>query len=974
MKIFLPNSKTVSIKLAFLIAFLLYVFQPISSVSAAALFYDSFDTNTINTDKWDVVDTESKLDQLQGYLRLKGGKASAAYNDPAMYAKTSFSRQVGRAFVNILRSSVSGAEGPVMHFATSAFPTTPNQNGYGISIDSTGAEAPLSRFNIVIPGSKVSYSFNPPSNAYDPTTAKSIDYLTTTILRSTGSYHLVSGGTFGTFPNATLLWVNNEGSDATLTPGINNKNTQAWMMESKVLDLTGDFADDWGLATAADSFNRSGNINTTAVDLKGSATWNTVTGTFTANGSAVTSSSVSRSVVTATTEGIYEVTMTSPAAGSFQGGLIFRYSDANNYWYFLGWHDRYQIGYVNGGVNNLVSQSGALSFGNNQTKRMRVIVNGNNICPFVEESKALFNCFTNSFNSSANQVGIYSNTTAVMTYDDFAAWPKTVTLPTEISDFTTVPEPTSTVVVSDTFTDTNATNLTSHTMNQGSGWQTPIATWSIDNNKVSPGTAPAMAVTETGITDMAVSVDLDLQQAGAGTTEWFAGVLLRYEDADNYTWARFLWQSGSPEIEIWDVVNDVASTNIFTPPGFMNATNITDLVVQGDTKTMTFVAKGNQVAAYMDDQLIVQARTSRTTGTKAGLIINDNVTTPLTTFDNFTVKTVNADTVEPPAVTDLEVVESPTVNAPELSWTTIHDDASGTDYYRVYRSTTEDQLGTKINIDGDTTTGVFTDNSVTSNTTYYYTIHAVDEAGNESDTDDNLQVSVEYNGAPDPTPTPTPTPTATPSTNNSTQSSSSSSGNSSPPSSPICSQEKPSSAPDLFQISARNNSLKLYFTPSSGSVDRYFISYGVTENGEGFGTEIPGNTSGVQSTEILQLQRNTRYYLKIRAGNGCMPGDWSNILIVNTSQRFPTYRWSSLPGVVNTTVRQTINTLKQQRPTIQLQPPSEITIPSILPASTPTPTPFIVPEAAKPVISPQAAPQTASFTGFLKQFFSNIFR
>lgn len=46
---------------------------------------------------------------------------------------------------------------------------------------------------------------------------------------------------------------------------------------------------------------------------------------------------------------------------------------------------------------------------------------------------------------------------------------------------------------------------------------------------------------------------------------------------------------------------------------------------------------------------------------------------------------------------------------------------------------------------------------------------------------------------------------------------------------------------------------------------------------------------------------------EVRAGNGCKPGEWSNQLSAKTGQRFPTYRWSSLPQIVATGVTQRIN-------------------------------------------------------------------
>jgi len=123
----------------------------------------------------------------------------------------------------------------------------------------------------------------------------------------------------------------------------------------------------------------------------------------------------------------------------------------------------------------------------------------------------------------------------------------------------------------------------------------------------------------------------------------------------------------------------------------------------------------------------------------------------------------------------------------------------------------------------------------------------------------------------------TPTPTPTTSTQTTT------SNNTSSVYSPSCSDQKPSNSPNLFQIDTTESSAKLFFAPVFGSVNKYFISYGLTNNAEGFGIEFSERSStGVLSYTINSLSPNTTYYFKIRAGNGCMPGDWGNTLKTQT--------------------------------------------------------------------------------------------
>ncbi len=69
----------------------------------------------------------------------------------------------------------------------------------------------------------------------------------------------------------------------------------------------------------------------------------------------------------------------------------------------------------------------------------------------------------------------------------------------------------------------------------------------------------------------------------------------------------------------------------------------------------------------------------------------------------------------------------------ELSWEKVSDPVSGTHFYRVYRSTEMGLTGDLISQDQKLTDEKFMDspNNLEHGQTYYYTIHAVDKAGNE---------------------------------------------------------------------------------------------------------------------------------------------------------------------------------------------------------------------------------------------------
>ncbi len=100
---------------------------------------------------------------------------------------------------------------------------------------------------------------------------------------------------------------------------------------------------------------------------------------------------------------------------------------------------------------------------------------------------------------------------------------------------------------------------------------------------------------------------------------------------------------------------------------------------------------------------------------------------------------------------------------------------------------------------------------------------------------------------------------------------------------PDCHDEKPSSAPDLFQINTTDSEANLFFTPINNT-SSFFISYSTNSNAEDFSADPVLASEGVQSYIIKSLKPNTVYYFKVRGQKGCMPGEWSNILKIKTQK------------------------------------------------------------------------------------------
>lgn len=99
-----------------------------------------------------------------------------------------------------------------------------------------------------------------------------------------------------------------------------------------------------------------------------------------------------------------------------------------------------------------------------------------------------------------------------------------------------------------------------------------------------------------------------------------------------------------------------------------------------------------------------------------------------------------------------------------------------------------------------------------------------------------------------------------------------------------CQDSVGTQAPWLYgAIPQTSNSVLLYFTQASNPVDRYAIQYGLASNEYLYGADaIPVELDSRMTYLVNDLKPNTTYYFKVRGGNGCMPGSWSNEVAVTT--------------------------------------------------------------------------------------------
>lgn len=122
-------------------------------------------------------------------------------------------------------------------------------------------------------------------------------------------------------------------------------------------------------------------------------------------------------------------------------------------------------------------------------------------------------------------------------------------------------------------------------------------------------------------------------------------------------------------------------------------------------------------------------------------------------------------------------------------------------------------------------------------------------------------------------------------TDNSSGNNSSSSGGSGggSASAPVCNDAKPGSAPsNLRVVSAGNNEVTLGWDKATGPLTYYLLAYGLTSGQLQFGNPNVGDKETTSYT-VKGLSSGVNYFFKVRAGNNCMPGDFSNEVAVRVA-------------------------------------------------------------------------------------------
>jgi len=85
----------------------------------------------------------------------------------------------------------------------------------------------------------------------------------------------------------------------------------------------------------------------------------------------------------------------------------------------------------------------------------------------------------------------------------------------------------------------------------------------------------------------------------------------------------------------------------------------------------------------------------------------------------------------------------------------------------------------------------------------------------------------------------------------------------------------------LYQANANSNSATLRFINWQSPTSYFALEYGIKSGEYQFGVNSFGDAN-TTSYIINDLSPNTTYYFRVRTGNGCATGDWSNEISVKT--------------------------------------------------------------------------------------------
>ena len=346
-----------------------------------------------------VIDTENKLSQSGGLSVFAGGKASPAFADPGRWWPA-VARAPGRILIESLQWSVFGVGLRAGWGATNSGAAS----AHAINVNAGQILGPVSMGALAL----------------------NTAYKTAIVLRATGAFYFVKGGAYASW---TLLWIEAAGNTASLYPAITNYNAALTADLARVppavnLWLPAPLASDgfsaWGTTDGAGhaegvagGIGAGGSGKTWTARL---GAWGVAAGKAQASALDGTANIAVATLDAGTANALIGCALTR-SAGNI--GLVFRYTDAQNYAYC--YHDgtNQTIRQVVAGVDSQVTAPAAATYA--AGGRYVVICDGTAVRAIYNAA----NVMTGTLNAAliGTQCGLYTSDTG-NTFDNFVVTPR----------------------------------------------------------------------------------------------------------------------------------------------------------------------------------------------------------------------------------------------------------------------------------------------------------------------------------------------------------------------------------------------------------------------------------------------------------------------------------------------------------------------------------------------------------------------
>lgn len=457
---------------------------------------------------------------------------------------------------------------------------------------------------------------------------RSIDYLYSIVARPGGGFFcVVSGGEYGAFPNGTLVNLTATEADAQVWLHVAANQARFHLDYVKALpsaSVPTALSTRFGGALAADTFNRGSLGTTTEVGTK----------SYVTSGSPVISSnalSVPNGATLVFDPGArarcIELTITS-ASSNFaiyfrnNGTTVNSGPAGTGYSAFL---DTSASGIYNEGGGGVVDQTGAFLWPGG-THRVRIIDDGARARLFVDNTDVLGGWTTLGSYASQYGVGIFNYSGAAITIDDWGAWAASVTLTSDFGAFPSIPAGNGSATISETFPGADGAALPGT-------WTAHSGTWEQRSGRaqMTAASVNGIATLQTSLTDHEIKGTLvNPSTTPAYPLDWYNGLFARYVDTTHWVMARKLRQDGSNEIEVQE--------NAGAGGVLIGYVNLGTIFSASGSNVLALAVNGAEVSAYLDGELVVQATTTQTTGTRAGIGVQDNNPSGQPSWDDIEVR------------------------------------------------------------------------------------------------------------------------------------------------------------------------------------------------------------------------------------------------------------------------------------------------------------------------------------------------